>query len=80
MTVSTAACSAVKWPTGTEGWSAHAEALPAITAEAILEHLLKTGKCLSSKDEVVVAQKPLRRGYDFFCFWWLCPRYSRDQT
>ena len=78
MTVSTAACPAVEWPTGTEGWSAHAKALPAITAEAILEHLLKTGKCFSSTDEVVVAQKPLSRGYNFF--WWLCPRYLCDQT
>ena len=40
--------------------------MPTINADLIFLHLLKTGKSVPGEDKVVVAQKPLRRGYDFF--------------
>ena len=54
------------WPTSGTGWSVKAVDLPAINDTHILDHLLKTGKAVPGQDRVVVTQKPLRRGYDFF--------------
>ena len=72
VTVSTAACTAVEWPIGTERWSAHAEALPAITAEAILEHLLKMGSVCLVRTKLSLHKS--RFVEDTTSFSWLCPR------
>ena len=52
------------WPT--DGWSTKAGGLPEVDAMTILEQLQETGKAVPGQDWVVVAQKPLRRGYDFY--------------
>ena len=45
--------------------------MPTTNATHILDHLLKTAKAITGQDKVVVAQKPLRRGYDFVFFFFL---------
>ena len=55
--------------------------MPANSATPILDHLLKTGKAVHvpghDKFKIVVAQKPLRRVYDFF--WGLGGCYIHDR-
>ena len=50
-----------------DGWSSDRRTFPYVDAATVLGHLLGTGKLVPSKDgEVVVVQKPLRRGNEFF--------------
>ena len=52
------------WPE--TGWTSDTKELPTVNADVILGHLLKTGKRVPGEENVLVAQKPLRRGYDFY--------------
>lgn len=62
-------CSSTSTPTWsafpTVGWSSNPALLPMVSASTVLDHLMRTGKACSAS-EVVVSQKPLRRGSDFF--------------
>ena len=53
-----------QWPSS--NWSTDIALLPKVTTEVILGHLLKTGKSTPGDDTVILVQKPLTRGYDFY--------------
>ena len=55
----------------TSGWTSDTSSIPAITAATVPGHLANTGKVFSSSssannDSILVCQKPLKRGIDFF--------------
>ena len=47
------------------GWTSNIQYLLCVTGGTVLEHFMRTVKTFSY-DEVVFAQKPLRRGFNFF--------------
>ena len=57
------------WPLS--GWSNSPEHFPIVSSTVLLNHLMKTAKCIPGSKDMVVVQKSLKRryrGYDFF-FW-----------
>ena len=62
--LSTSAGNKFQWPSS--NWTTDIALVPKVTTEVILGHLLKTSKSTPGDDTVVLVQKPLTRGYDFY--------------
>ena len=56
------------WPSS--GWSNSPERFPIVSSTVLLNHLMKTGKCIPGSKDMVVVQKPLKRGYRGYDFFW----------
>ena len=52
------------WPL--RGWLNSPERFPIVSSMVLLNHLMRTGKCAPVLKDMVVVQKPLKRGYDLF--------------